>query len=110
MLSRSCLLSKMNKNGTLRILYCEEIFGLASTFTLPTLTLPFDSLANWSMIGATDLQLGHQDAQANIKAGSGEFSILSSKLLSVTIMGCGANSSPTGRDSPHLPHLAPSST
>jgi hypothetical protein len=45
-LSFNCPLSKININGTLMILNFEESKGLASTFNLPTRTLPFDSLAN----------------------------------------------------------------
>jgi hypothetical protein len=45
-------LSKINKKGTLMILYFEARFWLASIFNLPTLILPFDSTPNWSIVGA----------------------------------------------------------
>jgi hypothetical protein len=41
----------------------------------PTRTFPFDSTANWSTIGATAPQVGHQGAQAHISTGKGDFKI-----------------------------------
>ena len=100
-------LSKINRNGTLSILNFEARFWLASMFNLPTLTLPLDSTPNWSIIGATAPQLGHQDAQANKSTGRGDFSTLSSKFASVTMIGWGANSSSVASADLHLPHFAP---
>ncbi len=75
------------------ILYFAASTGLASTLSLPTRTFPFDSTPNWSIIGATAPQLGHQGAQAHISTGKGDFNIWLSKFPSVTMIGWGANSS-----------------
>ena len=80
-------LSNIYRNGTLSILNWEARFWLASIFNLPTLTLPLDSTPNWSIIGATAPQLGHQGAQANISTGRGDFNTFSSKFASVTMIG-----------------------
>jgi len=69
------------------MLYLDASIGLASTFSLPTRTFPFDSTPNWSTIGATAPQLGHQGAQAHISTGKGDFNTMVSKLLSLTIIG-----------------------
>ena len=69
------------------MLNLEASIGLASTFSLPTRTFPFDSTPNWSIIGAIAPQLGHQGAQAHISTGSGDFNTMSSKLPSLTIIG-----------------------
>jgi len=69
------------------ILYFEASIGLESTFTFPTRTFPFDSTANWSIIGATAPQVGHQGAQAHISTGNGDFNIWLSKFPSVTMTG-----------------------
>ena len=103
-------LSKMKMNGTLMILYFDASTGLASTLSLPTRTFPFDSTPNWSIIGATAPQLGHQGAQAHISTGKGDFNIWLSKFASVTMIGWGANSSSVCNSSPHLPHLGPASS
>ena len=102
-------LSKMNKNGTLRMLNLDASIGLASTFNLPTRTFPLASDANSSMIGATATQVVHHGAQANRSTGRGDFSTLFSKLLSVIITGCGSNSSSVFSKAPHFPHLPPAS-
>ena len=69
------------------ILNRDTSAGLASMFTLLTRTLLFASRANSSMIGAIETQLGHHGAQANIRTGSGDLRISSSKLASVTMTG-----------------------
>jgi len=89
------------------MLNLEASIGLASTFSLPTRTLPFDSTPNWSIIGATAPQLGHQGAQAHISTGNGDFNTMLSKLPSLIIIGCGVNSSSVFNIEPHLPHFAP---
>ena len=89
------------------MLYFDASTGLASTFSFPTRTFPFDSTPNWSIIGATAPQLGHQGAQAHISTGKGDFNTMFSKLPSLIIIGCGVNNSPVFRAEPHLPHLAP---
>ena len=55
------------------MLYLDARTGLVSTFSFPTLTLPFDSTPNWSTIGAMAPQDGHQGAQAHMNTGSGDF-------------------------------------
>ena len=69
------------------MLNLDASMGLASTFSFPTLTLPFDSTPNWSIIGATAPQVGHQGAQAHISTGNGDFNIWLSKFPSVTMTG-----------------------
>ena len=69
------------------MLNLDATIGLASTFNFPTRTLPFDSTPNWSIIGATAPQLGHQGAQAHINTGKGDFNTWLSKLPSLTIIG-----------------------
>jgi|GEM_PF-7095708 len=69
------------------MLNLDATIGLASTFSFPTLTFPFDSTPNWSIIGAIAPQLGHQGAQAHISTGKGDFNTWFSKLPSLTIMG-----------------------
>ena len=69
------------------MLYLDASIGLASTFSLPTRTFPFDSTPNWSIIGATAPQLGHHGAQAHISTGKGDFNTMFSKLPSLTIIG-----------------------
>ena len=88
------------------MLNLDASIGLASTFSFPTRTLPFDSTPNWSMIGATAPQDGHQGAQAHISTGSGDFNTFSSKLASVIMTGWGATSSSVFSCVPHLPHFA----
>jgi hypothetical protein len=85
----------------------EASIGLASTFIFPTRTFPFDSTPNWSIIGATAPQLGHQGAQAHISTGRGDFNTMSSKLPSLIIIGWGVNNSSVLNCEPHLPHFAP---
>jgi hypothetical protein len=97
----------MKKNGTLMMLNLDASIGLASTFSFPTRTFPFDSTPNWSIIGATAPQDGHQGAQAHISTGRGDFTTFSSKLASVIIIGWGTNSSSVFSCELHLPHLAP---
>ena len=92
------------------ILYLEASVGFSSTFILPTRTLPLALEANSSMMGVTEPQVGHQGAQANNNTGKGDFNTLTSKLLSVTMTGCGSNSSSVLSKAPHLPHLPPAST
>ena len=65
----------------------DATMGLASTFSFPTRTLPFDSTPNWSTIGAIAPQLGHQGAQAHIITGKGDFNTVASKLPSLIIIG-----------------------
>jgi hypothetical protein len=89
------------------MLYLDASIGLASTFSFPTRIFPFDSTPNWSMIGATAPQDGHQGAQAHISTGSGDFNTFSSKLASVIITGWGVNNSSVFSSVPHLPHFAP---
>ena len=89
------------------ILYFDASIGLESTLTFPTRTFPFDSTANWSTIGATAPQLGHQGAQAHIITGKGDFNTMFSKLPSLTIIGCGVNNSCVFNVELHLPHFAP---
>ena len=67
------------------MLYLDANAGLASTFSFPTRTLPFDSTPNWSTSGAMAPQDGHQGAQAHINTGKGDFKTCSSKLASVYI-------------------------
>ena len=69
------------------MLNLDASIGLESTFSFPTRTFPFDSTANWSIIGATAPQDGHQGAQAHISTGKGDFNTMVSKLLSLTIIG-----------------------
>ena len=69
------------------MLNLDASMGLASTFSFPTRTFPFDSTPNWSIIGAIAPQLGHQGAQAHISTGKGDFKTISSKLPSLTIIG-----------------------
>ena len=99
-------LSKMKRNGTLRMLNLEASVGFPSTFNLATLILPLDSEANWSIIGATVPHVVHHGAQANISTGRGDFTTFSSKLASVIIIGWGTNSSSVFSCELHLPHLA----
>ena len=68
------------------MLNLAAVIGLASTLSLPTRTFPFDSTPNWSIIGATAPQLGHQGAQAHINTGNGDFNTMLSKLPSLTII------------------------
>ena len=89
------------------ILYFDASIGLESTLIFPTRTFPFDSTANWSIIGATAPQVGHQGAQAHISTGKGDFNTMLSKLPSLTIIGCGVNNSSVFNIEPHLPHFAP---
>ena len=89
------------------ILYFDASIGLESTLIFPTRTFPFDSTANWSIIGATAPQVGHQGAQAHINTGKGDFKTMLSKLPSLTIIGCGVNNSSVFNIEPHLPHFAP---
>jgi len=89
------------------MLNLDASIGLASTFSFPTRTFPFDSTPNWSMIGAIAPQVGHQGAQAHISTGRGDCNTLSSKLPSVTMMGWGVNSSSVFNIMPHFPHLGP---
>ena len=100
-------LSKMKKKGTLMMLNLDASIGLVSTFSFPTRTFPFDSTPNWSIIGATAPQDGHQGAQAHISTGNGDFNTFSSKLASVIITGWGVNNSSVFSCVPHLPHFAP---
>jgi len=100
-------LSNIKRNGTLKMLNLDASIGLASTFSFPTRTFPFDSTPNWSIIGATAPQLGHQGAQAHISTGKGDFNTMFSKLPSLIIIGCGVNNSSVFNVEPHLPHLAP---
>ena len=100
-------LSKINRNGTLKMLNLDARIGLASTFSFPTRTLPFDSTPNWSITGATAPQLGHQGAHAHISTGKGDFNTMFSKLPSLIIIGCGVNNSSVFNIEPHLPHFAP---
>ena len=89
------------------MLNLDDSIGLASTFSFATRTFPFDSTPNWSIIGATAPQLGHQGAQAHISTGKGDFNTMFSKLPSLIIIGCGENNSSVFKVEPHLPHLAP---
>ena len=89
------------------MLNLDASIGFASTFSFPTRAFPFDSTPNWSMIGATAPQDGHQGAQAHISTGRGDFMTFSSKFASVIITGWGASSSSVFSWVPHLPHLAP---
>jgi len=89
------------------MLNLDANFGLASTLSFPTRTLPFDSTPNWSIIGAMAPQVGHQGAHAHINTGSGDFKTMLSKLPSLIIMGCGVNNSSVFSFAPHLPHFAP---
>jgi hypothetical protein len=97
----------MKKKGTLMMLYLDASIGFVSTFSLPTRIFPFDSTPNWSIIGATAPQDGHQGAQAHISTGSGDFNTFSSKLASVIMTGWGVNSSSVFSCVAHLPHFAP---
>ena len=92
------------------MLNLDASIGLASTFILPTRTFPLVSAANSSTIGVTAPQVGHQGAQANTSTGRGDFNTLTSKLPSVTIIGCGSYNSSVLSTDPHLPHLPPAST
>ena len=92
------------------MLNLAAVIGHASTLSLPTRTFPFDSTPNWSIIGATAPQLGHQGAQAHINTGNGDFNTMLSKLPSLTIIGWGANNSSVFNNEPHLPHFGPASS
>src|SRR5262245_29655173 len=61
----------------------NETFGLSSTLSLPTVTLPAYSVASAPTVGARRLQGPHHSAQKSTRTGAPDCSTSASKLLSV---------------------------
>src|SRR5258706_2044742 len=85
--STNCPRLKINRVGMASILYCDAMRGFSSVFNLATTYLPADSVASWSMIGATIRQGPHQGAQASTSTGRSAFMTADAKVASVTVRG-----------------------
>jgi hypothetical protein len=92
--------------GMLEILYFAEVSGFSSTFSLHILIRPEYSAAISSITGPIILHGPHHGAQQSSRTGTGDFSTISLKLLSVTASGFPLKRSFISSSAEHLPHFA----